>query len=305
MTRALALLSLASLLFGACSHGSNEPLVNESSTPLVVAANHPLAWAARRLAEAAVTVELLAPLGKDPAHWVPGDDAVARMQEADLVLLVGAGHEPWVATAPLPPSRLVDTTASVHERLLEVEAGPSHAHGMKGEHSHGATAFTVWLDPTLFAAQVQAVGEALAGLVPGERGSIHQRERELLSELTALDARLAAASGSAASRPLLGSHPVYQYLTRRYDLDLRSVHWEPDSDPGEGGWRELEELQAASPAVAMLWEAEPLPSVRARLAELGVASVIYAPCGNVPADGAGLLEVMTANAAALERALEP
>jgi zinc transport system substrate-binding protein len=305
MTRSLAILSLILALFGACSHGSDEPLVNESSTPLVVATNHPLAWAARRLAADAVTVELLVPPDGDPAHWVPGDDAVARMQEADLILLVGAGHEPWANTAPLPTSRLVDTTASAQERLLEVEAGPSHAHGMKGEHSHGATAFTVWLDPTLFAVQVQAMGEALTELVPEQRDAVREREHQLIAELTALDARLAEVSRLASSRPLLGSHPVYQYLTERYDLDMRSVHWEPDADPGEEGWNALQRLLAERPAVAMLWEGEPLPSVRSRLAELGLASEVFAPSGNRPPDGADLLDVMTANAAALGRALAP
>ena len=35
----------------------------------------------------------------------------------------------------------------------------------------------------------------------------------------------------------------------------------------------------------MLWEAEPLATTRAKLAERGVASHVYAPMGNRPEEG--------------------
>ena len=99
--------------------------------------------------------------------------------------------------------------------------------------------------------------------------------------------------------PLLGSHPVYQYLARRYGLNLQSVHFEPDENPDEETWADLERLHDAHPAATMLWEAEPLPEIAERLRALGIESIVFDPAGNRPASG-DFLEVMTANAANLE-----
>jgi zinc transport system substrate-binding protein len=67
-----------------------------------------------------------------------------------------------------------------------------------------------------------------------------------------------------AGRPLLGSHPVYQYLARRYGLSLVELHWEPEVVPDEAALGDLKEILAEHPAAVMLWEGE----------ELDAASVI-------------------------------
>ena len=60
-------------------------------------------------------------------------------------------------------------------------------------------------------------------------------------------------------RPLIFSHPVFQYLDQRYGLGGKSVHWEPDVEPAED---ELNALAGLTGGV-MLWEAEPLPATEA------------------------------------------
>jgi zinc transport system substrate-binding protein len=41
---------------------------------------------------------------------------------------------------------------------------------------------------------------------------------------------------------LLASHPVYQYLARRYGLNLRSLVWETDEVPKLENARNLEQV---------------------------------------------------------------
>jgi zinc transport system substrate-binding protein len=96
--------------------------------------------------------------------------------------------------------------------------------------------------------------------------------------------------------PILGSHPVYQYLAARYDLDLRSVHFEPYELPDAAGWRELARLQNERVATLMLWESEPLPEMRRRLeTEYGIRSVVFSPCANAP-DADDYIGIMRQNA---------
>ena len=116
----------------------------------------------------------------------------------------------------------------------------------------------------------------------------------LKTDLATLDKELKTLAADKPGLPLLGSHPVYQYLARRYGLNLQSVHWEPDEMPPETEWVALKQVLARHPARTMIWEAEPSPAIAERLVKLGVRSVVFNPCGNRPADG-DFLSVMRTN----------
>jgi zinc transport system substrate-binding protein len=288
-------------LFG-CSSGESpesSDAARESRPLSVFAVAYPLQYFAERIAGDLADVRFPAPAAVDPAAWSPEPEIVAAYQRADLILRNGAGYAAWVGRASLPRSRLVDTAAAFQERFIPLDGSVTHTHGPGGAHVHAGVAFTTWLDPQLAAQQARAVAEALARARPPHREEFLRAHEELASDLRELDERLAAAADSLAGAPLLFSHPVYQYFTRRYGLNARSLHWEPGEVPTPGMWRELAELLAEHPARAMLWEAAPLETSAAQLRALGVASAVYAPCGNVPEDG-DFLDVMRANAAAFE-----
>jgi len=109
-----------------------------------------------------------------------------------------------------------------------------------------------------------------------------------------LDDALQNTVAGKQSLPLVASHPVYQYFTRRYALNLASVLWEPDGFPTERQWRELSQLVEDRGAKWMIWEGDPLPESVARLDEMGVGSVVFDPCGNVPEAG-DFMSVMRQN----------
>jgi ABC-type Zn uptake system ZnuABC Zn-binding protein ZnuA len=54
----------------------------------------------------------------------------------------------------------------------------------------------------------------------------NQRFAKLVAELKNLDDQLAAVVKAGVSKPLVFSHPVYQYFIRRYYLDGEEVHWD-------------------------------------------------------------------------------
>jgi len=62
---------------------------------------------------------------------------------------------------------------------------------------------------------------------------------KLEQELVDLDRQVYEIVALDSDRALLASHPVYQYLKRRYGLKLESVMWEPDEAASEAGWLEL------------------------------------------------------------------
>jgi len=266
----------------------------EGSTLLVYTVNYPLAYFAERIGGDLVQVEFPAPSDIDPAFWSPDPETVGAYQRADLILLNSAGYASWTDRVSLPDSRLVATAAGAADRYVVVEDAVTHSHGPAGEHAHGTIAFTTWLDPTIAVEQARAIRDAFARVRPQQETAFDERFAELEGDLVDLDGRLSEIVATDPARPLLASHPVYQYLAARYDMEMRSVHFEPDEPPSPAAWRDLQGILEEHPARWMLWEAEPLPETAAQLRDLGVESVVFDPSGNRPDDG-DYLTVMEAN----------
>jgi zinc transport system substrate-binding protein len=306
VVRFLAALLATTLLLG-CGEGkprgaAPEPGSEQTGRLSVYVVNYPLQYFAERIGGDAVDVVFPAPADEDPAYWSPDPDVIAAYQGADLILLNGAGYAAWVKRASLPQTRLVDTSAGFPDQLIPLEEGVTHSHGPEGAHTHTGKAFTTWLDPGLATLQAQAVRDAFIKQRPDREEEFQRGFEALKADLGELDQRLTTAAEAIGDAPLLFSHPVYQYLIRRYELNGRSVHWEPDDPPTEAMWRKLEELVADHPAKWMVWEGEPADPTVKQLGAMGLGSIVYTPCGSTP-DKGDFLSVMRENAARLDRDL--
>jgi zinc transport system substrate-binding protein len=292
---------LAIVLAGCSGDGGTERggRPGEPGRPLVYASNYPMQYFAGRISAPLIEVRLPAPADEDPAFWVPSQEDVMAMQKADLVVLNGASYESWLKNVSLPPSRLVDTSADFRERLITEEEATTHSHGPEGEHEHSATAFTTWLDLTLAVEQARAIKDAFCDTWPEHRGQFESQFGELARELGALDDEIQKIVAGDPGVPVMFSHPVYQYFARRYGLNGKSVHWEPDEMPSEEMWRELAAPLESHEAKWMIWEGEPSPEIRERLTGLGIRSVVFDPCGSRPESG-DFASMMKQNKAALE-----
>jgi zinc transport system substrate-binding protein len=262
--------------------------------------NYPLAYFAERIAGDLAEVTFPAPGDVDPAFWMPDAETIAAYQAADLILLNGADYEKWTGKVSLPRSRLVDTSRAFRDAYIREAGGITHSHGPGGEHDHGGLAFTTWLDLSQAAQQAEAIAQALIRKSPDAKEEIERNLHALRDDLLALDERIAEITRTDPGRPLLASHPVYQYLARRYGLNLISVMWEPEELPNEGQWNALEGILEDHPARWMLWEGEPGQATATRLRALGIDSLVLDPCANRPAKG-DFLTVMTDNASNLDR----
>ena len=88
--------------------------------------------------------------------------------------------------------------------------------------------------------------------------------------------------------------PIYQYLARRYKMNIKMMMWEPDQDPGEYEWQNLQQILSEHAARWMIWEGTPLEGSKQRLKKLGIKSLVFAPCMNRP-DKGDFLTVMYDN----------
>lgn len=267
----------------------------------VYTVNYPLQYFAGRIGVDHVEVFFPAPQDEDPAYWNPDTETVTAYQAADLILLNGAGYAKWVKKVSLPRAKMVDTSRGFEDRFITSEEIATHTHGPEGKHAHESLAFTTWLDFDLAAEQARAITRAFGRKMPSKKDVFDRNYAALEKELAGLDERIRDMAAANSSQALIASHPVYQYLARRYGLNVRSVHWEPDEAPGLEQWSALRALLKEHPAQWMIWEGEPGPKVVAELEKIGVKSLVFDPAGNVPVGG-DFLAVMEKNIANLERA---
>ena len=286
----------------ACSDQPQRDVARKSADEVgklsVYVVNYPLKYFAERVGGDLVTVSFPAPRDIDPAFWMPDAGTVGAYQRADLIVLNGANYAKWVDRVSLPQAKLVNTSLGFKDQYMSIQGAVIHAHGPQGEHSHGAIAFTTWLDPKLAIEQARAIKQAFVRLRPDQQKAFQAGFDALEHDLLDLDKRIRDIVSRNPEQPLVVSHPVYQYLTRRYGLNAKSVHWEPDELPNDNMWKELTEILASHPAKWMIWEGPPLPGTVQKLERLGVKSTVFDPCGNVPKQG-DYLSVMRQNASNL------
>ena len=247
--------------------------------------NYPLAYFSERIGGGHVQVVFPIPADEDPAFWNPTIEQVRQFQKADLIILNGAGYAKWTRKVSLPMLRTFDTSKQFKDSLIHIESNVTHNHGPGGDHSHGGTAFTTWLDFSQAAMQAELIFNAISRKLPDQKQNLKANYEKLQEDLLELDRQMTAIGERLAQKPLFASHPVYQYLARRYDMNIKMMMWEPDEEPGEYEWQHLQQILSEHPARWMIWEGTPLEESKQRLKKLGIESLKFAPCMNKPDKG--------------------
>ncbi len=267
---------------------------SESEKLTIYVVNYPLKYFAERIAGEHALVVFPAPPDVDPAYWMPGAKTISDYQGADLILRNGANYAKWVNKVTLPRFRMVNTSAAFKDRYIEADEILTHSHGSEGKHGHEALAFTTWIDFSLAAEQAKAIAKALRRKKPALKDTFQKNYEELKRELLKLDRDIKEVVLKDQSRPLVVSHPVYDYFARGYGLNIRSVHWEPDEIPTTEQMLKLHSILKDHPAKWMIWEGEPIKESVERLKAIGIQSVVFDPCGNAPDQG-DFMSVMRQN----------
>ena len=296
---------LATLALAACDSSSKNgvaPVATVAEYPTIQTVNYPLAYFAERIAGEHAKVVFAAPADGDPAFWKPSDAELSAFQQADLIVLNGADYAKWTKTASLSGGRIVDTSEAFASKYITVQETSSHSHGDGDAHAHAGTAFTTWLDFSQARQQAQAIADALSERLPANAETFQKNFTAFAADLDKLHADMQALAKKIGDQPLFASHPVYQYWSRAYDLNIKSLHWEPEVVPDDKALEELIEKSKGHGATWMIWEGVPAGESVSKIQHLKIRSVIFDPCGNRPDGDADWLSVMRQNLDNLEAA---
>lgn len=250
----------------------------------VVTVNYPLQYMAQRLLGDTAEVVFPVPPGTDPSFWRPSVSDISMIQEADLIVLNGAGFATWIDRVSLPRARIVNTSNGLTDAFIVTES-ITHSHGDGGEHSHEGLAAYTWLDPQLAIAQAEAIAAAITRRNLAPKDEVAARLIDLTTDLTELDARARNTLAPLEGVSLIATHPRYQYFARRYGLSISALEWGSGATPSEKDMADLQELSKQTGAVTLIWEAQPPQKGLDLVSALGVGSVVFEPLAHAPGEG--------------------
>jgi len=293
MHKRILYLSVAFLAVFSCNtpHDNRESSQNKNFT--VAAVNYPLAYFAERIGGDKIDVLFPVPADVDPAYWMPDEETISLYQNADIILINGAGYAKWMESISLPSSRILNTSGAMRDRYVGISSA-THSHGPDGEHEHTGFASTAWLNFEIAASQAETIKDKLADKVPEEKEVFDANFIKLQEELLSFDTDLKSWVDTKMYRVMMASHPVYQYLGAAYHLEIHSEHWEPGEPVSDEQWDRFINNLDAFPADIMLWEGAPDQKVHKDLENVGIQVVIFNPCGNRPETG-DFISVMKEN----------
>jgi zinc transport system substrate-binding protein len=198
----------------------------EEPDRLLVAVTVPSqAWLVEQIAGNQLDILTLVPEGHVPESSRPHPRVLARLQDADILFLVGHPYL-YFEQRYVEPLR---TQPKKHRwvSMYDVKKRLSSAHAVETGDPH------LWTSPALVKASATELVEVLSELDRDNRETYADNLELLKENIAKLDARLRAVSEKLPGRQLLVYHPAWGNFCRDYGLQQQAIEVEGKA-PGPG-----------------------------------------------------------------------
>lgn len=277
-------LAAVSALLVSCSR-KEPPSVRKTGkaeeVPVIYTTTYPAQYFAERIGRGKVLVSCPVPGDQAALLREINADVIRAYQNADLIVINGAGYENWIEMVFLAKSRIVDTSKPFEKDFIVVKSTVTHSHGPAGAHSHGSIDGHTWLDPVYAKIQAEEIKKAMVRQFPGHAAEFEEGFSSLAEDLEELDRLLADLSKQYDGQSILASHPSYNYLARRYKWNVVNLDLglDPTEMPDDTTLDAVKRILRIHSASYILWETCPNDEVAGRMEErLGLKSVEFSPC---------------------------
>ena len=205
VVRSILSLGVAAVLLGAtaaCGDGGGSS-AGADDRPHVVVTTSLLGDIVRQVLSEHADVEVIMPVGADPHEFSPSTRQAEAMQDADLLVVNGAGLEQSMADVIDGAGDVFSFADHVALRTLDGSADPH-----------------LWNDPHAIAGALGAFGSAAEALPGVDRAAVERQVAAYVQQLEALDGEIAStlAPIPTARRTLVTNHDSFGYFADRYDL---------------------------------------------------------------------------------------
>ena len=279
----------------------------DEAVPVVMATAEPLYQLAKIVADEDIIVERAIPDDALSRIWSPTAAQIRRLQTARLILMNGAGYEPWKDRVTLSRSRILDTASGYYEQFLRIPDAVVHQHGPDGQHTHPGTVWATWLDSELLSSQLRQLESSFSKLKPSSEQSFSDRADELHVQISQLDQKTEKLAAETLEKKftVLADGPYYNYLTRRLGWELIYLHWPTDSDElSEADRSEFEKAKSDKAFDLFLLQDIRNESIQKFVESSGMQCVRIDVCERIRDDSQPLLDRLNGNIERLSNAID-
>ena len=181
----------------------------------VLASFYPLYEFTKIIGGERIDVSIIIPPGIEPHDWEPTIQDLQKMQNADMIVINGAGLEPWIAklVSVNPDILIVDTSNGIP--LLE-----------KGKHVFDNKIQNdphIWLDPVLAKKQIQNIVNGLAKIDPQNTDYYKENDNAYNTKLNLLDNKIRNELSVCGKKDFLAFHDAFSYFANEYGLNQNTI----------------------------------------------------------------------------------
>lgn len=206
-----------------------------------------------------VNVSEMIPPGFSPATYDPSPSQLKKLQDADIYFRIGHIAFEKVQIGRLkdvnPRMEVVDTSVGVGLLTLadhHHEAGDENEHEDEGEEGGDPH---IWLSPKLVKIQAEHIYNTLVKYSPENEEYFTVNYNQLLTDLDALDTKLAVAFAPIKEQVILVFHPAFGYLADAYNFRQEAIEIE-GKDPSPAQLQKIIDESRARSAKAIFVQSQ-------------------------------------------------
>jgi ABC-type Zn uptake system ZnuABC Zn-binding protein ZnuA len=218
------------LVVGGCTPSGtapSQPASGSGSDPLkVVATTTVLADFVRNVGGEIVAVESIVPKGGEVHTFDPTPGDIAKVADADLIVMNGLGLDEWLAD-------LATDAGAAGKPVVELAEDLEGVSYLAGEEVNPH----LWLNVAYAQKYVAKLTDALKAADPADAGTYDANAAAYQQRLSELDAwaKQQIESVPAENRKIVSFHEAFPYLADAYGLEIVGVAVEaPGQDPSAG-----------------------------------------------------------------------
>ena len=212
---AISLVIPISILILWYSENNNVTGFSEKRQFKVLASFYPLYEFTKIIGGEKIDVSIIIPPGIEPHDWEPTIQDLQKMQNSDMVVINGAGLEPWTTklVSANPDILIVDTSNGIP--LLEKNKQIFNNQIQNDPH--------VWLDPILAKKQIQNIANGLINIDPQNTDYYQENAERYNAKLNLLDNKIRNELSICMKKDFLAFHDAFSYFAREYSLNQNTI----------------------------------------------------------------------------------
>ncbi len=271
---ALAIISLLILVITGYKYLSSTKIPQQKETIQnsqikVTASFYPLSYFTAEIGKEKVAVTNLTPAGAEPHDFEPNTQDIVKIEESQILILNGAGFEPWADKITPDLENKQVRVLKVAEGLATLENDPH-----------------VWLDPQLVKQATAIITNALIDIDP-QNSSFYETNNKVISEkLDSLDQSFKEGLANCQKDFFVTAHNAFGYIARSYGIKQIPISGlSPDEEPSPAELGEITKFAKENNIKYIFFETLVSPRLAKTVAtEIGAQTLVLNPLEGLTQD---------------------